>query len=239
MLNHAYCRIDDRGCTPAEVPAVREKGRSAFTLIELLVVIAVITLLAALALSVIARALRQAERTTCTSNLHQIHLMSLTYAKDYARMLPQIDPGRHSLWIASGAMQDIATIYSFDPRCFYCPSTTWDLIESNFKDNKWSLVSGGPKVRFGYIHLSYRKAYNGTLHGDVRLLRKLTGVSNPAATPYYVDFVSPNNEEVYSHATGGNILMLDGRCIWRNQADATLRYSRAGDVMMPETDFYW
>lgn len=215
------------------------KGRRAFTLIELLVVIAVIALLAALALSAIARALRLAERANCTSNLHQIHLMSLTYAKDYARTLPQIDPGSHSLWIASRAIQDITTIYSFEPRCFYCPSTTWDLIESNFSDNQWSLVSGGPKVRFGYIHLSYRKAYNGTLHGDVLLLRKLTGVTNPAATPYYVDFVSPNNEEVYAHGTGGNILMLDGRCVWRNQTDATLRYSRAGDVMMPETDFYW
>ena len=159
--------------------------------------------------------------------------------RDYGRRLPHIDPGSHSLWIASGAMQDITTAYRFEPKCFYCPSTAWDLIKSNFKDNQWSLVSGGPKVRFGYIHLSYRKAYNGTLHGDVLLLRKLTEVPNPGETPYYVDFVSPNNQEVYSHRTGGNILMLDGRCVWRNQPDATLRYSRAGDVMMPQTDFYW
>jgi prepilin-type N-terminal cleavage/methylation domain-containing protein len=224
---------------PYARPATEEASRRGFTLIELLVVIAVITILAALTLSVIARAIRQAERTNCASNLHQVHLMSLSYAKDYSRLLPQMDPGSHSLWIASGAIQDITTIYRFEPKCFYCPSATWDLIEENFKDNQWSLVSGGPKVRFGYIHLSYRKAYNGTLHGDVVLIRRLTSVTNPGDTPYYVDFVSPNNEDVYAHATGGNILMLDGRCVWRNQTDAVLRYSRAGDVMMPETDFYW
>ena len=239
MRTHASRGRDDRGCTPIGVPAVSEKGRGAFTLIELLVVIAVIMILAALTMSVITRAINQGQRTNCTSNLHQIHLMSLTYAKDYAFRLPHIDPGSHSLWIASGAIQDITTTYRFEPKCFYCPSTAWDLIESNFKDNQWSLVSGGPKVRFGYIHLNYRKAYNGTLHDDVLLVGKFTDVPNPGETPYYVDFVSPNNKEVYSHGTGGNILMLDGRCVWRNQPDATLRYSRAGDVMMPQTDFYW
>ena len=219
--------------------SLRAGRRGGFTLIELLVVIAVIMLLAALSLSVVSRAIQHAERTNCSSNLHQIHIMSVAYAKDYHQLLPHLDPGSHSLWIASRAIQDITRMRTFEPRCFYCPSNDWDLIRTNFDSNQWSLVSGGPKVRFGYIHLSYRKAYNGVLHGEVRLLKKFTGQTRPSQTPYYVDFISPNNLAVYSHDNGGNVLMIDGRVVWRAELETEMHYSRNADSMMPYSEFHW
>jgi prepilin-type N-terminal cleavage/methylation domain-containing protein len=223
----------------AKRPPPSQGERQAFTLIELLVVIAVVMLLAALSLSVVSRAIRHAERTNCTSNLHQVYLMTVAYAKDYHRRLPPLDPGKHSLWIADPCIQDIVRAYRFEPKCFYCPANAWSLIESNFKDNQWSLVSGGPKVRFGYIHLSERKAYIGILHGNVELVRKLTGYRNPGLMPYYVDFISPNNLEVSSHLDGGNELTMDGACRWHAELGTEMHYSRNADSMMPYSEFHW
>ena len=220
-------------------PDARGRSRRGFTLIELLVVIAVIGLLAALSLSVISRAIRHAERANCSSNLRQIYLITVAYSNDYHRALPPLDPGTHSLWIASPCIQDIAVTYKFTPKCFYCPSNDWELMQTNFKNDTWSLVSGGPTVRFGYIHLSYRKAYVGTLHGEVIFARKLTGYKSPASTPYYVDFISPNNPEVYPHTNGGNELMMDGAVAWHSELDTELHYSRSADVMMPYSEFFW
>ncbi|MFW6164312.1 MAG: type II secretion system protein [Planctomycetota bacterium] len=217
----------------------RRRRRRGFTLIELLVVMAIIAILATLTLSVIARAIRHAERTNCTSNLHQVFLMTVAYAKDHHQLLPPLDPGRHSLWIADPCIQIIARKRTFEPRCFYCPAQQWDLIRDNFDANRWSLVGGGPKVRFGYIHLSHRKAYHGALHGDVTLVRRLTGHDNPAALPYYADLISLNNREVYAHLDGGNELMMDGSVNWYAEVDTQMRYSRAADQMMPYTEFHW
>ena len=217
----------------------RTAGRRAFTLIELLVVIAIIMILAALTVGVVTRALRHAKRTTCSSNLHQIYLMSLSYTKDFHNLLPMLDAGSHSLWIANGAIDAITRRYAFEPKCFYCPATRWALIKGNFNDNQWSMVSGGPHVRFGYIHLSYRKAYVGTLHGDVAFVRRITTMDNPAQRPYYVDFIAPILPDVYPHVNGGNVLTMDGKVEYRSDTKTEMHYSRNGDVMMPYAEFHW
>ena len=215
------------------------RRRRAFTLIELLVVIAIIMILAALTVGVVTRGLRLAKRSTCSSNLHQIYLMTLSYTKDFHNLLPMLDPGTHSLWIANGAIDAITKRYVFEPKCFYCPSTRWALIKGNFGNNEWSMVNNGPHVRFGYIHLSHRKAYNGTLHGDVAFVRRITTMDNPAERPYYVDYISPKLPDVYPHVTGGNVLTMDGKVDWVSESESTMHYSRNGDVMMPYAEFHW
>jgi prepilin-type N-terminal cleavage/methylation domain-containing protein len=54
-----------------------------FTLIELLIVIAIIALLAAILFPVFARSRENARRASCQSNLQQIGVALLLYARDY------------------------------------------------------------------------------------------------------------------------------------------------------------
>jgi prepilin-type N-terminal cleavage/methylation domain-containing protein len=62
--------------------------KRAFTLIELQVVIAIIAILEALLLPVLSSAKRKARRVGCVNNLRQMGLGSMTYASDYADVLP-------------------------------------------------------------------------------------------------------------------------------------------------------
>ena len=67
----------------------RARGRGlGFTLIELLVVISVIMILLALVSPAVMRAFEQAERTSCSSNLHQLHSIFIVYSNSFNRRLP-------------------------------------------------------------------------------------------------------------------------------------------------------
>lgn len=62
--------------------------RRAFTLVELLIVIAVITILAALLLPALSRAMWVARLTACANNQHQIHVGVTNYAAEQRRWYP-------------------------------------------------------------------------------------------------------------------------------------------------------
>jgi prepilin-type N-terminal cleavage/methylation domain-containing protein/prepilin-type processing-associated H-X9-DG protein len=74
------------------------RPQRAFTLIELLVVIAIIALLMGVLIPALSRAKKQAQATTCLSNLKQIGVAAVLYAQDYDWFIPRGSTGNSAIW---------------------------------------------------------------------------------------------------------------------------------------------
>jgi prepilin-type N-terminal cleavage/methylation domain-containing protein len=121
-------------------PNSARPGNNAFTLIELLVVIAIISILAAMLLPALARAKESAKRTSCASNLRQVHLAFFAYAEDHHDMLPpKFEVKKASLKpedVAKGkqlntptnGLQTLLAVYA-SADVFQCPSDYGDALE--------------------------------------------------------------------------------------------------------------
>jgi prepilin-type N-terminal cleavage/methylation domain-containing protein len=97
----------------------RRSAARAFTLIELLVVIAVILILASLLMPSLDQATRQARRTACISNCHQIYLSLAHYAQNFKNLLPR---SVLEYYYISGLFDSVPALrpYVDDPRVLYC-----------------------------------------------------------------------------------------------------------------------
>ncbi|MHC4740646.1 MAG: type II secretion system protein [Planctomycetota bacterium] len=65
------------------------RQRQGFTLVELLVVISIIALLMAILMPALGKAKKQAQATTCLSNMRQIGLAAIFYADDFDNFVPR------------------------------------------------------------------------------------------------------------------------------------------------------
>jgi len=100
----------------------------AFTLIELLVVIAIIAILAAILFPVFAQARDAARRSSCASNLKQVHLAVIQYAQDYDECMPfAVDT--HLCDPTTGSMPALQP-YIKNTQIFRCPSDFGDVNSS-------------------------------------------------------------------------------------------------------------
>jgi len=76
---------------------IRAKA-TGFTLIELLVVIAIIALLMGILMPALQRVKKQAQGTTCLSNLRQIGVAASLYAQDNEWYIPRGSTGSNPIW---------------------------------------------------------------------------------------------------------------------------------------------
>jgi prepilin-type N-terminal cleavage/methylation domain-containing protein/prepilin-type processing-associated H-X9-DG protein len=116
----------------------RRATRRAFTLIEILVVLAVLAILAAMLFPVYARARETARRTSCASNLHQLHTGFELYVQDYDETWPAIWTGEWNVRKGQQLNWAAAILPSLKSRRVYkCPSDIMDEIACSYNANLW------------------------------------------------------------------------------------------------------
>ena len=208
------------------------RARDGFTLVELLVVIAIIAILVAIIFPVYANARERARQTTCTSNIRQLIVATLEYAKDNDSRLPGAwAVGSSGLWSAR-----IMT-YCKNDGIFQCPSSRRFSVWPGWDQ------PGTPRTQYGWnCNISAKALCRAT--GSISRIKRPSDViliGDIADTNW--DFVSPGGADgrinpignlvcsMYpdmrclpggpsgarpaSHSAGANFAFVDGHAKWR------------------------
>jgi prepilin-type N-terminal cleavage/methylation domain-containing protein len=132
----------------------------AFTLVELLVVIAIIGILAALLLPVLSRAKDRARRVACLSNIRNLNLMFISYARDNNDRLPKWPgdvgwgPGFPGIWTPMAKQMGLSRMKAeafFDPGMR--PWRYYEKVVQDFYTNVLRVYTDplGDPVKIGYV----------------------------------------------------------------------------------------
>lgn len=128
-----------------KMPSIERKNPKGFTLVELMVVIAIIAALAGIAYPSYMAYLRKVDRTTCMSNLRELHKLGAYYAADHRgifpcsgmqddRSTPHLDESK-GWWVAlvpyaftsKDDQPEKRTDTVMLPKYFFCPSDSRNL----------------------------------------------------------------------------------------------------------------
>lgn len=204
-----------------------------FTLIELLVVIAIIAILAALLSPMASSSIEKGRRSACRSNLRDLGLAFMMWARDHDDWLPLKDnypaytggnltgewPFRnHVLKLASNN-------YVRSTRQWLCPSDKWDGPANNIpvRDPKTFFGTGADTYNTrGHCSYMYVAGYNLLSTPEVIstapvLADESNQIENGAATPGNMPPIGPADNH---GANFRNVLYLDGSVRAHETADA-------------------
>ena len=227
----------------------RAVGESGFTLIELLVVVAVIGILTALTMPQLIRSMRYAQRTQCASNLRQVGAAIHDYASNNQAYLPSLQgtPGAYnSLWVANKRLMFWFDHLRIPPKLVVCPVfPNWVDFAKHRNANTWYTWPAGSTpescrhINIGYLHLGerdYGDPASGFTFTSAHYVRdNMARIDYPSRTPYWVDWVVPDNRSAWSHlGDGGNEMMVDLHVEWVNVSKMEPQWHH-----WSWGDFYW
>jgi prepilin-type N-terminal cleavage/methylation domain-containing protein/prepilin-type processing-associated H-X9-DG protein len=207
----------------------------AFTLIELLVVIAIIAILAGMLLPALSKAKQSAQKTKCTSNLHNLGLAMLMYADDHDGYIPR---GNDPLWwkVLTPTLGGRTTNEYGKVQVYSCPNYPNRKQLICYVDNAWKFSSRTDKVGsedIGLARLTRFQQPSETIYladnesGAWRPVISATNISGSAELndvwssvhlPFTADGKRLNSERRVAaarHGRGANLMFYDGHANWK------------------------
>jgi prepilin-type N-terminal cleavage/methylation domain-containing protein len=135
---------------------IKEQKLSGFTLIELLVVVAIISVLVSLLLPAVYLAREHARTVACASQLRQLGLGVMYYAKECHNIVPFCDGASVEEWQkGSPYMADFQKYTGFERKMFYCPAQYPSAKDIDYCwEGTWQLY-------IGYCYIANRSGYSG------------------------------------------------------------------------------
>ncbi len=202
-------------------------GGAAFTLLEIVVVLAILCLLAGLLFPVFMQARSRARKTTCISNLKQLHSAFANYAQDNDSFLPPYQNGRNAHFGVSNHTYDVPEKgrelvqalhpYTKSDALWFCPDDFW--AGTNANDGSHGILlsidhryaSYRTEVRLGLgSRLEALVGEKVTMEGPTLFLQTQSQ-RNAANICLLNDIPSPGAiTQPYSHSGSHNLLFFDG-----------------------------